>query len=116
MTNPAATKPTPKFSPLPFCLIQHAYLKPTDPICRNGSPRDRGGSDSYYRNGRGPHWWPEGTHVGERVEESDMTEQEIREYHAGFDENEKRGWFKLWDPSWNQLIISEKKVELTVYH
>ena len=63
---------------------------------KHGSPNDRGGADSYYRRPRSPHWWPEGTMNGEKIEAKDMTPEEIAEYNAGFDENEENGDFKDW--------------------
>jgi len=62
----------------------------------HGSPFDRGSADSYYRRGRNPHWYPQGTYNGDRIEEKDMSEAEIAEYHAGFDDNESCGDFKDW--------------------
>lgn len=60
----------------------------------NGSPYDRGGADSYYRRGYSPHWYPMGTYVGDRIEWMDMSEYEIEAYTAGYQENEKSGYFK----------------------
>lgn len=62
----------------------------------HGSPYDRGSADSYYRRGRQPHWYPEGTGHGERVTEERMSAAEIAEYHAGFDRNEQIRYFKEW--------------------
>jgi len=61
---------------------------------RHGGLFDRGGADSYYRRGRQPHWYPEGTGNGARV--TDLTAEEIAEYMAGFDDNEKLGDHKDW--------------------
>ena len=63
----------------------------------HGSPYDRGGADSYYRRGRQPHWWPEGTMHGQKIEEKDMTPEQILEYNMGFDDNEELGDYKMWD-------------------
>jgi hypothetical protein len=60
----------------------------------HGSPFDRGNADSYYRRALDPHWWPQGSYNGFRVDESDMTAQEIEAYNAGYDENEKDGNYK----------------------
>lgn len=62
---------------------------------RHGGLFDRGSADSYYRRGRQPHWYPEGTGYGARI--TDLTEEEIAEYMAGFDDNEKFGDHKDWD-------------------
>jgi hypothetical protein len=62
----------------------------------HGSPYDRGGSDSYYHRPRKPHYSLDSCHI-ERVEEADMTEEEIRQYHLGYDDNEASGDKKNWD-------------------
>jgi len=62
----------------------------------HGSPWDRGSADSYYQRGRNPHWYPYGTYKGARIEKSQMTQQEIAEYYAGYYENERSGNFKDW--------------------
>ena len=41
-------------------------------------------------------WYPEGTYNGKRVEESEMTKEQIREYMIGFAENEADLNFKDW--------------------
>ena len=63
---------------------------------QHGSPFDRGGADSYYRRGYNPHWWPEGTYKGERVEVWYMSAEQIEEYKKGYLENEERQDFKDW--------------------
>ena len=55
---------------------------------RHGGPFDRGSSDNYYRRGHQPHYYTEDTHNSDRVEESDMTDEEVLEYRAGFYYNE----------------------------
>jgi hypothetical protein len=62
---------------------------------RHGSLYDRGRADSYYRRSRSPHWYPEGTGHGARV--TNLTSEEITEYMAGYDDNEKFGDKKDWD-------------------
>lgn len=59
---------------------------------RHGSLHDRGSADSYYRRGRQPHWYPNGTYNEPRV--TRLTAEEIAEYNAGFDYNERLGNFK----------------------
>jgi hypothetical protein len=61
---------------------------------RHGGPFDRGGADSYYRRGENPHYYKGGTSTSERVEEKDMTKEEIDAYLAGYNENESFGHFK----------------------
>ena len=58
---------------------------------RHGGLYDRGSADSYYRRPKNPHWYPEGTYHGEKV--TDLTEEEIKEYMSGYDENND---FKDW--------------------
>lgn len=58
---------------------------------RHGGLYDRGSADSYYGRRKDPHWYPEGTGRGERV--TDLTEEEIKEYNLGYEENTD---FKDW--------------------
>jgi hypothetical protein len=62
----------------------------------HGNPFDRGSADSYYHRNRDPHWYPEGTGHGVRIGADDMTSDEIAEYQAGYDYNEKFGDKKDW--------------------
>jgi hypothetical protein len=62
---------------------------------RHGSLWDRGSADSYYSRPRSPHWWPEGTGKGTKIE--DLTAAEREEYYAGYDYNEQYGDKKRWD-------------------
>ena len=57
---------------------------------KHGSPQDRGSADRYYGRSYDPHWWPEGTGKGMRVEMSEMTEDEIEAYTFGYDSEEDR--------------------------
>ena len=59
-------------------------------IPKHGSPQDRGSADRYYGRPFNPHWYPEGTHKGQRVELQDMTADEIVAYTKGFNEEEDR--------------------------
>ena len=63
---------------------------------RHGSPFDRGMADSYYGRPRKPHCYEENTYSSPRVDACDMTDEGIREYHEGYDENEKDGFKKEW--------------------
>jgi len=56
---------------------------------RHGGLFDRGSADSWYSRPRNPHWYPEGTGFGPRV--TNLSEQEIAEYNAGYDYNEQFG-------------------------
>lgn len=62
----------------------------------HGSPYDRGSADSYYGRSLSPHYWPNGTHKGYRVEQSDMTLPQVKEYYQGYYDNESAGNFKDW--------------------
>jgi hypothetical protein len=57
---------------------------------KHGSPQDRGSADAYYGRRFDPHWWPEGTSKGIRVEMADMTKEQIEEYTYGYDNEEDR--------------------------
>ena len=63
---------------------------------RHGGPYDRGSADSYYQRGRNPHYFIGPTYQSKMISEENMTEEEIAEYHAGFDNNEKLQMFKDW--------------------
>ena len=51
---------------------------------------DRGSADRYYGRPYNPHWYPEGTGKGSRIELRDMTVEEIVDYTKGFNEEEDR--------------------------
>jgi hypothetical protein len=57
----------------------------------HGMPYDRGRADSYYDRPYEPHYYPAGTHRGERIVEGVMTESQIQAYKVGYDDNERRG-------------------------
>ena len=61
----------------------------------HGSLYDRGRADSYYRRGAHPHYYPETTYHGERVEVTDAAE--VAEYMLGYDQNEADFNFKDWN-------------------
>ena len=61
---------------------------------QHGSPYDRGSADSYYGRSFDPHYWPQGTYNGTRVEMARMTAYEITAYTAGYRDNEESGDFK----------------------
>lgn len=62
----------------------------------HGGPFDRGGADYYYWRAPVPHKWPEGSFRGERVEQKDMTPEEIKAYWAGYRQAEEWGDRKDW--------------------
>ena len=61
----------------------------------HGSPYDRGAADSWYSRTRCPHKGGVGGDSGPRIEE--LTEDEVRSYHEGYDWNEQYGGKKSWD-------------------
>ena len=63
----------------------------------HGSPFDRGSADSWYSRPQQPHWYPEGSYNGDRVEAKDMSLQQMREYFRGYEYNEQFGGKKDWD-------------------
>jgi hypothetical protein len=61
----------------------------------HGGLFDRGSADSYYSRPQDPHWWPDGTHQGQKI--TNLNAAEIEEYLAGYDWNEQYGDKKSWD-------------------
>jgi hypothetical protein len=61
----------------------------------HGNAFDRGSADSYYGRARDPHYYPNGTYNEPRVTE--LTNDEMEAYHAGYDYNEQFGDKKSWD-------------------
>ena len=51
---------------------------------QHGAPYDRGGADAWYSRPMIPHWYPNGTYTGKRVDSSEMSKQEIAEYTYGY--------------------------------
>jgi len=59
----------------------------------HGSPQDRGSADAYYGRRFDPHWWPEGTGKGTRVEKEDMSANQIKQYEYGYmNEEDRKEW------------------------
>ena len=63
----------------------------------HGGPFDRGSADSYYSRPQDPHFYPEGSYNGDRVEPKDMTLAQMRAYFRGYEYNEQFGDKKSWD-------------------
>jgi hypothetical protein len=59
----------------------------------HGSAWDRGSADAYYGREKDPHKWPLGTYKGTRVDEKDLTPEELNEYHSAYDHQTE---FKVW--------------------
>ena len=58
---------------------------------RHGGAYDRGAADYYYRRPRQPHYFMGGTNTSPRVDEQNMTEDEVVAYHKGYDDAELDG-------------------------
>jgi len=52
----------------------------------HGSPYDRGSADSWYRRQAQPHYMIDGA----RIEQVNMTAEQIAEYKAGYEDNHKK--------------------------
>ena len=63
---------------------------------RHGGPFDRGSADSYYGRGIDIHYYVGATAQSERIDGKDMTPEQITEYMAGYEYNEKFGDKKDW--------------------
>lgn len=63
-------------------------------LIRHGGPWDRGSADSYYRRGSNPHFYAGATGSSTRIDQADMTEEQVMEYMAGYAYNEEQGNFK----------------------
>ena len=57
---------------------------------KHGSLYDRGSADSYYGRARDPHYGGVGGDSGPRVDQG-LTIDEIKEYYAGYEYNERFG-------------------------
>ena len=60
---------------------------------RHGGPYDRGSADRYYGRAHTPHYFADRTWASARIEESDMTQQEISDYTLGYNQETER---KVW--------------------
>ena len=83
---------------------------------RHGGAYDRGKADSYYQRGREPHYYVGATSFSERVEEANMTAEEIAAYLQGFEDNEKMYNFKDYEQV-NEMtgkVIRDGKVAVLV--
>jgi len=63
---------------------------------RHGGPYDRGQCDSYYRRSFSPHYFKGGTSTSEMVSLGEMTAEQIVAYTAGYNDNERSGFYKDW--------------------
>jgi len=61
---------------------------------RHGGPYDRGGADSYYGRPAIPHYFEGATYQSKEV--TDLTDDEVEAYMAGYEDNELNGEKKEW--------------------
>ena len=65
-----------------------------DPFTRHGGAYDRGSADSYYGRPSMPHYFVGATYQSTRIDEVDMSTEEIAAYLQGYADNEASGNFK----------------------
>jgi hypothetical protein len=56
----------------------------------HGSPHDRGSADAWYGRRKDPHWYPQGSLMGKRINSNNMTALQLEAYHAGYDGEQGR--------------------------
>ena len=61
---------------------------------RHGGPYDRGSADAYYRRPFDPHYYRGATYSSTRVNQVDMTTEELIEYTEGWEDTHKQGIYK----------------------
>ena len=61
---------------------------------RHGGPFDRGGADSYYGRPERPHYFEGGSYQSKEI--TDLTDDEVAAYMAGYEDNELYGSKKEW--------------------
>lgn len=57
---------------------------------RHGGAYDRGSADAYYHRPPEPHYWTGATYNSTKIEEVDMSREEIDAYMAGYNEETGR--------------------------
>lgn len=61
---------------------------------RHGGAYDRGSADAYYSRPFSPHYFTGDTYSSTKIEEVDMSEEEIAAYTAGYNEQtDKKDWY-----------------------
>ena len=55
------------------------------PRLRHGGPYDRGSADRYYSRKFSPHYFRGRTNQTKRIEEEDMTPQQVEDYKVGWE-------------------------------
>lgn len=60
---------------------------------RHGGAYDRGSADAYYHRSPEPHYWTGATYNSTKIEEVDMSEEEIDAYMTGYyEETGRKDW------------------------
>jgi hypothetical protein len=60
---------------------------------RHGGAYDRGSADAYYHRSAQPHYFTGDTYQSCKIEEVDMSEEEIAAYMAGYNETyDRKDW------------------------
>lgn len=59
-----------------------------EPFTRHGGAYDRGAADSYYRRSPSPHYFTGATYTSTRIDQDDMSPEEIAAYNQGYADNE----------------------------
>ena len=69
-----------------------------DDYKKHGGPYDRGSADAWYARAPEPHFYPDGSYQGERIEEDKMTNLQREAYWAGYTIHEADpGYRKQYD-------------------
>ena len=63
----------------------------------HGSPYDRGTADAYYHRPKQPHYYERNSYSTERIEEKDMTGQQLSDYDLGYEMTTDRKDFGEFD-------------------
>lgn len=64
---------------------------------RHGGPFDRGSADSWYSRPISPHYYVGDTGTSKRIDTTEMTNDQLAEYIAGYNWNEEFGGKKNYD-------------------
>ena len=63
---------------------------------RHGGPEDRGGADAWYHRPRAPHYFCGATDQSEKIPAANMTAEELKNYHRGYDDTLAIGTKTEW--------------------
>jgi hypothetical protein len=79
-----------------FDALYQVEYKGVNYTVKHGDPFDRGSADSYYGRRPNPHKYPNGTGNPPLIEGQELTDDEVREYNAGYAFNEESGDKKVF--------------------